>query len=362
MGGLWRYHDEDLDGVASVMKTTIINTSKEIGACSLCPPPAEFPNYMHHSLMYKYICMLAEKETGRWKVTCKNTQTGELVSDTFDAVCVCTGHLVYPNEPIFPRQEEFEGKIMHTHSLKKGDGYEDLRVGVVGVGNSGIDAAIELSVVAKKVYLSSRRGTWVIPRMGPKGHPFDAAFIRRYLHRLYNILPFNLICYILEKQINDRFNHDMYNLTPNNRVLNQNPAVSDVLPFKLLSGMVVIRGGIKHFTKKGVVFDGEEEETEVDVMILATGYKIQFSFLSDDILPVQDNKIRLYKFIFPPHLPHPTLAILGLIQPSGPVFPVGEMQCRWTARIMSGNLNLPSEEAMNADIDKKLENMRKRYF
>lgn len=61
IGGLWRYHDDDVNGLASVMKTTIINTSKELGAASDNPPPAEYPNYMHHSLMYKYIKELAEK-------------------------------------------------------------------------------------------------------------------------------------------------------------------------------------------------------------------------------------------------------------------------------------------------------------
>lgn len=61
IGGLWRYHDDDVSGLASVMKTTIINTSKELGAASDSPPPPEYPNYMHHSLMYKYICELAEK-------------------------------------------------------------------------------------------------------------------------------------------------------------------------------------------------------------------------------------------------------------------------------------------------------------
>jgi len=29
-GDLWRYHEEDIDGIASVMKSTIINSSKEL--------------------------------------------------------------------------------------------------------------------------------------------------------------------------------------------------------------------------------------------------------------------------------------------------------------------------------------------
>ncbi|GFY68126.1 dimethylaniline monooxygenase 5 [Trichonephila inaurata madagascariensis] len=373
-----------MEGVASVMKTTIINTSKELGACSECPPPSEYPNYMHHSLMYEYIKSLAiqgdcvrhikfhhetksiEKaddyvETGCWKVTCRNTETGELVTELFDAVCVCIGHHVYPHKPVFPKQEEFVGRILHTHSLKKVDGFQDLRVVVVGVGNSGMDAAVDLTAVTNKVYLCSRRGSWVIPRVGPNGLPYDAAHVKRNIHLLRKILPYRIICYITEKHISERLDHDLYNLKPKHRIWSQHPTVSDLLPIKLLSGKVAIRGSIKHFTKKGVVFEGEQQETEVDVVILATGYQVKFPFLSEDILSVVDNKVRLYKFIYPPDLPHPTLAIMGLVQPSGPGFPIFEMQARWIARIMSGKLNLPSKELMNTDINMKLEYMRKRY-
>jgi len=224
-----------------------------------------------------------------------------------------------------------------------------------------MDAAVELSSVTQKVYLSSRRGAWVLPRVGPKGHPFDAVFVRRYLNLLQRNLPYNLICHFSEKQINERFNHTMYNLQPKHRIWSQHPTVSDSLPIKLLSGVVVTRGVIKHFTKKGVVFEGEEKETEVETVILATGYRIKFPFLSDDVVRVVDNKVQLYKFMYPPHLPHSTLAILGLIQPSGPGFPVGEMQCRWTARILAGKHKLPSKEEMLADIKKKEEYIRKRF-
>lgn len=49
-GGLWRFQEQlDEDGIASVMKSTIINTSKEMSAFSDFPPPAELPNFMHNS-------------------------------------------------------------------------------------------------------------------------------------------------------------------------------------------------------------------------------------------------------------------------------------------------------------------------
>ena len=54
-GGLWRYQENlDENGIASVMKSTIINTSKEMSAFSDFPPPAEYPNFMHNTKMVSW--------------------------------------------------------------------------------------------------------------------------------------------------------------------------------------------------------------------------------------------------------------------------------------------------------------------
>jgi len=88
-------------------------------------------------------------------------------------------------------------------------------------------------------------------------------------------------------------------------------------------------------------------------VITATGYKVSIPFVSQDIIPIHGNKVRLYKFIFPPNLklPH-TLGILGLIQPVGPGIPPGELQCRFFSLLNAGKLKLPSSEVMNTDIDR----------
>ena len=51
VGGLWKYRDDDDDGLASVARTTIINSSKEMSAYSDFPPPPEAANYMHNTAM-----------------------------------------------------------------------------------------------------------------------------------------------------------------------------------------------------------------------------------------------------------------------------------------------------------------------
>ncbi len=42
------------------MKSTIVNTSKEMMSYSDYPPPIDFPNFMHHSLVNTYLHMYAK--------------------------------------------------------------------------------------------------------------------------------------------------------------------------------------------------------------------------------------------------------------------------------------------------------------
>ncbi len=86
-------------------------------------------------------------------VTAKDLNSGQIVTDVFDNVMVCTGHHVTQLVPTFKDQHKFKGTILHTHSYKKPDGFEDKTVVVVGIGNSGGDVVVELSSVARKVYL-----------------------------------------------------------------------------------------------------------------------------------------------------------------------------------------------------------------
>ena len=44
----------------------------------------------------------------------------------------------------------------------------------LGMGNSAVDIAVDVSRTAKKVFMSTRRGAWIISRMGPLGYPADA--------------------------------------------------------------------------------------------------------------------------------------------------------------------------------------------
>ena len=51
---------------------------------------------------------------------------------------------------------------------------------------------------------------------------------------------------------------------------------------------------------------------------------------------MSENKASLYKYVFPPELDRPTLAIIGLVQPLGSIMPVSELQARWATRVFKG--------------------------
>lgn len=73
------------------------------------------------------------------------------------------------------------------------------------------------------------------------------------------------------------------------------------------------------------------------LQVFATGYKFSFPFLASNVIPVSQNKTSLYKYVFPPELDRPTLAIIGLVQPLGAIMPISEMQARWATRVFKGN-------------------------
>lgn len=113
IGGLWNYKTSLIHGKGSVMKSTIINTSKESMAFSDFPAPSEFPNYMHNRKLMEYFRLYAKefdllnhikyntkitkiskadsyKEDGKWLVTYIEQNQIEK-HEIFDAVMLCNG-------------------------------------------------------------------------------------------------------------------------------------------------------------------------------------------------------------------------------------------------------------------------------
>jgi len=76
---------------------------------------------------------------------------------------ICDDHcLKHFEQRAFPTSlseiEKFKGSYLHSHSYRDPKGFEDKKVLVVGIGNSGGDISVELSRVAKQVILFDTNG------------------------------------------------------------------------------------------------------------------------------------------------------------------------------------------------------------
>ncbi|XP_065530034.1 flavin-containing monooxygenase 5-like [Lathamus discolor] len=382
IGGLWRFEEHPEEGRASIYRSVIINTSKEMMCFSDFPIPEDFPNYMHNSKIMEYFRMYAQHfdllrhirfrtsvcrvskrpdfaATGQWEVVTESE--GKQEAAVFDAVLVCTGHHTEAHLPLstFPGINNFKGHYIHSRDYKDTRDFTDKRVVVVGIGNSGADLAVEISQTAKQVFLSTRRGAWIFNRVGDQGYPIDTIITTRTNAFLKKLLSQSMVSNSLEKQLNARFNHSLYGLKPKHRVLDQHPTINDDLPNRIISGRVLVKPNIQEFTETSVIFeDGTRED--IDAVVFATGYSFSFPFL-EGCVKVVENQIPLYKFMFPPDLEMPTLAFIGLIQPLGAIMPISELQCRWATSIFKGLNKLPPRHCMEADIKQKREAMAKQY-
>ncbi|ETE59349.1 Dimethylaniline monooxygenase [N-oxide-forming] 5, partial [Ophiophagus hannah] len=228
IGGLWRFKDNPEEDRASIYKSVIINTSKEMMCFSDFPIPDDFPNYMHNSKIMDYFRMYAKhfdllkyihfktkvcnitkcsdfSISGQWDVTTESD--GKQESSVFDAVLVCTGHHTSAYLPLdsFPELHQkrqktspclqggpnthkysillgittFKGHYLHSRDYKSPDAFTGKRVIVIGIGNSGVDLAVEISHTAQQVFLSTRRGAWILGRIADKGYPLDTILTTR---------------------------------------------------------------------------------------------------------------------------------------------------------------------------------------
>uniref|UniRef100_F1L2K1 Flavin-containing monooxygenase n=1 Tax=Ascaris suum TaxID=6253 RepID=F1L2K1_ASCSU len=372
IGGLWNYRPQMKEG-ATVMKSTVVNTSKEMMAYSDFPPPIEYPNFMHNSLVMNYIRDYAakfdlikdirfdtnveklERVGEQWQVT-----TNDGSKEYFDFAMLCTGHHAFPQYPQIKNIDKFKGQVLHAHEYRDSKGFEGKDIFIVGIGNSSLDIAVELSSVAKSVTISTRRGTWLFKRVWTGGMPYDVSLMTRWYTCLLDYLPWTLTNEYVEYHLQQRIDHDTYGLRPYHRFFQQHPTLNDTLPELLATGQVVITGDVDHVDEFEVIVQGGRR-FPADVLIYATGYTFKFPYLfPQSTIPIVEHEVDLYKFVFPPDCP--SLAVIGLIQPIGSLAPISELQSRWVAAVFSGQIKLPSKTEMLADIEYKRELRMKRYY
>ena len=366
VGGNWVFGNKN--GMSSAYEGLYINTSRERMQYADYPMPKSYPDFPHHTQIAAYFddyvnhfdlrrritfetsVEHAELTSGtpqRWRVRLSN---GE--ARTYDMLIVANGHHWDPLLPDPPYPGSFDGRQLHAHDYRTKDELRGKRVIVVGMGNSAMDIAVESSEVAKRTYLSARRGVYVIPKY-LFGRPVDQLFTtarlpwavrQRIGEALYKVAVGEMERYGLPK--------------PDHRLGEAHPTISGRILDRLGHGAITPKPAIAKLAGDRVEFrDGTTEEA--DVIVWCTGYRVTFPFFDTSFIAAHDNDLPLFFRVF--HPKHTQLAFVGLLQPLGAIMPIAEAQGKWLAKHLRGEYVLPDAAAMNRRIEEDRHAMFARY-
>ena len=353
IGGNWYYKNPN--GTSSCYQSLHIDTSKWRLAFEDYPVPDDWPDFPHHAQLlqyfHDYVDHFGLRETitfntavtnvetlpgGRWKVT---LSTGE--AREYDAVAVANGHHWDARMPTYPGQ--FEGYQVHSHHYR--DPFEpyDFRgknVMIVGAGNSAMDISSELSQrpIAKNLFISMRRGVWVLPKY-MDGSPADKAALPPWLP---SKLGRKLARAKIKKTIGMMEDYGLPK--PDHEPLDGHPSVSGEFLTRVGCGDIKPKPGIERLDGDSVVFtDGTREQ--VDAIVWATGYNVTFPFLKQKELMPQENTFPLFKRMVKPGFE--TLFFLGLAQPLPTLVNFAEQQSKLVAAALTGEYAFPDAAEMD---------------
>ncbi len=368
VGGNWVF--ANVNGMSSAYRSLHINTSRERMEYSDFPMPKSYPDFPHHTHIAEYFDNYVDHfdfrekivfetgvehaardpQMGVWSIT---LDTGE--TRRYDALLVANGHHWDPRwpEPAFPGS--FDGVQLHAHHYVENTDFRDKNVLVVGIGNSAMDIAVESSFVARKTFLSSRRGAYILPKY-LFGRPLDQIGV----NSLTPVLPFAFRRAILMAiyRVGVGKVQDYGLPEPDHKLGEAHPTISADFLNRIAHGELTWKPNITALEGDRVRFeDGSAEQ--IDVIVWCTGYKVAFPFFDEEFMCAPDNDLPLFRRVFKPGVDN--LGFIGLLQPLGAIMPLAEAQGRWLASYLRGEYHLPTRADMEADMRRERELMFKRY-
>jgi dimethylaniline monooxygenase (N-oxide forming) len=365
LGGMWRYENDN--GVSSAYRSLHIDTSVGNLAYSDFPFPPGSPDFLSHWEVLSYLEAYADRfglreevsfrsevtrvsaAGGGWDVTLQDGGTRR-----FGTVVVANGHLWKPRMPDF--QGRFDGSIIHSHHYRTPEAYRDQSVLVVGIGNSAVDIAVDIARQARGTHLSTRRSAWIVPKY-IMGIPTDrwSAFLTRRLR-----LPTPVARAILGKvKVLAVGRQERFGVPrPEHPIWREHATISqDLLPY-VGHGRIRIRPDVRLLDGREVEF-ADGTRTRFDAIAYATGYKTDFPFIAPELWPVRGGAAHLYRRMLLPE--HPGLYFAGLVQPIGPTIPLVEIQARWIAHVLAGEVKLPGPDGMKREVQAHREAISRQY-
>ncbi len=318
VGGLW-----DIDSPKSTMyESAHLISSKGTTAYDEFPMREEVADYPSHRDMKTYFndyadtfdlkkhyrfeteVIRTEPEGDGWQVTTRGPD-GEK-TESFAGLIIANGLLSNPNIPEF--EGEFDGELLHTSVYRDPEIFKGKRVLIIGGGNSGCDIAVNAVHYAKSVDMSLRSGYWFFPKyiLGKpsdtlnEGRPLPAWIKTRVDGRVIRLITGNPARLGFPE--------------PEGRIYETHPVLNTLVLYYAGHGDIKVRKDIDRFDGSEVKFiDGTSQE--YDMVMLATGYKLDYGFIDPGHLNWQGNHPELYLNIFTPK--YRNLFVLGMVEATG---------------------------------------------
>lgn len=353
VGGNWYFGNPN--GRSAVYESLHIDTSTARLEFEDFPAPADYPDFPHHTLIHDYfkayvdhfdlagaiefntaVERAARLADGGWELT---LSTGE--TRRYTDLVVANGHHWSPRLPDYPG--EFAGELIHSHAYV--NPFEPVemrgkRVIVVGMGNSAMDIASELSNrwMASILYVSARRGVWVLPKYR-NGVAADKVMAPPDIPK---VVALEASRALIRELVGSMSNYGLPE--PDHEPLSAHPSVSADFLTRAGSGDIHMLPEITRLDGHTVhLADGSS--VEADVIVCATGYDMRFPFFEDsepDLHPDADHRYPLFKRMVKPGVDH--LYYLGLAQASPTIVNLAEQQSKLLAALLVGDYALPSVE------------------
>jgi cation diffusion facilitator CzcD-associated flavoprotein CzcO len=333
VGGIW-----NPESPHAVYGSTHLNSSKKLSRYPDFKFPDEMPYYVSAAQAEDYLrayaaeygiydritfntrVKRAERTDAGWRITIE----GETEPRIYDGLVVANGHHWQAKMPDYPGT--FDGEMLHSHDVKSRAQLKDKRVLVVGAGNSAVDILSDAALDGKAAVHSMRRSYYFFPKM-LFGKPTDAVIDRlshlplprRFMYALYKLGMRILVGA-----------HRHYGLeAPDHNLFEAHPTACTTYLDHIVHGRIVAKPGIERFEGKRVYFVDDTFE-DVDMVIWATGYSIQFPFMDDSYILDEQGRSKLFIYTFDRE--HDDFFVCGLFEPAeGGVWQVADYQARLMA-------------------------------
>lgn len=301
---------------------------------------AHFDLYQHYKFNTEVTkCEPLGASGDGWRV-CWRDAEGEH-EGTFAGVMIANGTLSTPNLPTFAG--EFAGEIVHSSDYRSPSQFDGKRVLVVGAGNSGCDIAVDAIHHGSLCDLSMRRGYYFVPKY-VFGRPADtmggAIKLPMWLKRRVDGM-------ILKWFVGDPQKYGFPK--PDYKLYESHPIVNSLVLYHAGHGDLTVRPDIARLDGETVHFtDGSS--ADYDMILAATGYKLDYPFIDNTLLNWQGDAPHL--FLNAMHPERDDLFVLGMVEAAGLGWQgrheQAEMVVRYVVGLRSGALaatHLQSEKA-----------------